>query len=172
MQKLRSGFVRYQQQGFTLLELVSVVAIIGILAASAIPPYQRYVKREKLSEAFLLTDSVREAVVDFYVHTGRMPRDNTEAGLIEANKLTGNYVTSIQVEDGAIHITSDLGECPEISPEILTLRPELQELQTMAPVLGWSCGYANPVEGMQLIGQDRTTIDPELLPVICRNSIQ
>jgi type IV pilus assembly protein PilA len=168
VQKLRSGFVRYQQQGFTLLELVSVVAIIGILAASAIPPYQRYVKREKLSEAFLLTDSVREAVVDFYVHTGRMPRDNTEAGLIEANKLTGNYVTSIQVEDGAIHITSDLGECPEI----LTLRPELQELQTMAPVLGWSCGYANPVEGMQLIGQDRTTIDPELLPVICRDSIQ
>jgi type IV pilus assembly protein PilA len=147
---------------------MSVVAIIGILAASAIPPYQRYVKREKLAEAFLLTDSVREAVVDFYVHTGRMPRDNTEAGLIEANKLTGNYVTSIQVEDGAIHITSDLGECPEI----LTLRPELQELQTMAPVLDWSCGYANPKKDIQLIGQDRTTIDPELLPVICRDSIQ
>jgi type IV pilus assembly protein PilA len=147
---------------------MSVVAIIGILAASAIPPYQRYVKREKLTEALLLTDSVREAVVDFYVHTGRMPRNNTEAGLIEANKLTGNYVTSIQVEDGAIHITSNLGE----HPEILTLRPELQELQTMAPVFGWSCGYANPVEGMQLVGQDRTTIAPELLPVICRDSIQ
>ncbi len=146
---------------------MSIVAIIGILAATAIPPYQHYVKREKLSEAFLLTDPVRKAVVDFYVYTGRMPHDNAEAGLIAADKLTGNYVTSIRVEEGAIHVTSEFGE----DSKTLTLRPGLRDVQTMAPLLSWSCGYARPMEGTQLLGLDRTTVSPELLPIICRDSI-
>ena len=91
------------QKGFTLIELMIVVAIIGILAAIALPAYQDYTARSQMSEAMSLASGARTAVSEFWTSTGRMPNSNASAGLAAAGDIEGNYVASVGVgtTDGA-----------------------------------------------------------------------
>jgi type IV pilus assembly protein PilA len=82
-------------KGFTLIELMIVVAIIGILAAIAIPQYQNYVARAQVAEAFSLASGAKTAVAEHYMTTGSFPDDNEAAGL--ASAITGKYVESVVV---------------------------------------------------------------------------
>jgi len=93
-------------KGFTLIELMIVVAIIGILAAVAIPQYQNYVARAQVSEALVLASGAKTAVAEHYMATGSFPDDNEAAGL--ATTITGNYVDSVtvSVDDGKALITA------------------------------------------------------------------
>src|SRR5210317_2144897 len=94
-----------KQQGFTLIELMIVVAIIGILAAIAIPAYQDYTIRAQVSEGLNLSGGAKAAVTEFYQDRGIMPTDNTEAGIAAFGEIQGNYVSQVQVEDGIITVT-------------------------------------------------------------------
>jgi type IV pilus assembly protein PilA len=93
-------------KGFTLIELMIVVAIIGILAAIAIPQYQNYVARAQVSEALVLASGAKTAVAEHYMTTGSFPDDNEAAGL--ATSISGNYVDSVtvSVDDGKALITA------------------------------------------------------------------
>ncbi len=84
-----------KQQGFTLIELMIVVAIIGILAAIAIPAYQDYTIRAQVSEGLNLTGACKAAVTEFYQDTGGFPVNNTEAGLAQPAEITGKYTVSV-----------------------------------------------------------------------------
>ena len=88
--------------GFTLIELMIVVAIIGILAAVAIPQYQNYVARAQVSEAFSLASGAKTAVAEYFMLNGTFPADNGTAGLSEATDISGNYVESVTVAGGTI----------------------------------------------------------------------
>ena len=84
-----------KQKGFTLIELMIVVAIIGILAAVAIPQYQNYVARAQVSEAFVLMSGAKTAVVEYRSTTGKWPDDSRVAGLPGGNssgERSGKYV--------------------------------------------------------------------------------
>ncbi len=94
-----------QQGGFTLIELMIVVAIIGILAAVALPAYQDYTKRAHVSEGITLAASAKAAVTEYYVSVAAWPADNTEAGLAAADKITGNAVKSVTIGDKNGNIT-------------------------------------------------------------------
>ena len=86
-----------KQQGFTLIELMIVVAIIGILAAIALPAYQDYTKRAKVSEGLSLAAGAKTAVVEFFASEGVFPANNASAGLPTNTDISGNAVTSVTV---------------------------------------------------------------------------
>ena len=94
-----------KQKGFTLIELMIVVAIIGILASVAIPAYQDYTAKAQVSEAFSLASSAKSAVSLYYAENGSFPTSNADAGIAAATTINGTYVTSVTVgAAGAITI--------------------------------------------------------------------
>jgi type IV pilus assembly protein PilA len=117
-----------RQAGFTLIELMIVVAIIGILAAFAIPQYQNYVARAQVSEALSLASGAKTAVVEYFITTGNWPVDNEAAGLAKAEEIKGRYVNYVKIDADSespthvyVHFSSDAHK--KLAGAFLVLRP-------------------------------------------------
>ncbi|HFA7033322.1 TPA: pilin, partial [Neisseria gonorrhoeae] len=93
------------QKGFTLIELMIVIAIVGILAAVALPAYQDYTARAQVSEAILLAEGQKSAVTEYYLNNGKWPKDNTSAGVASASDIKGKYVKQVEVKNGVVTAT-------------------------------------------------------------------
>ncbi|EOD9226682.1 pilin, partial [Neisseria gonorrhoeae] len=94
------------QKGFTLIELMIVIAIVGILAAVALPAYQDYTARAQVSEAILLAEGQKSAVTEYYLNHGTWPEDNDSAGVASsATDIKGKYVKEVKVENGVVTAT-------------------------------------------------------------------
>lgn len=101
MQNSASTVTRKKNQGgFTLIELMIVVAIIGVLAAIAVPQYQNYVGRAQVSEAISLAASAKTAVSEYYITNGDWPADNAQAGVSEPEDISGSYVSEVEIANG------------------------------------------------------------------------
>jgi len=154
-------------QGFTLIELMIVVAIIGILGSMAIPTYQDYIIRAQIHEAMNLSDGVKKSITDYYVANQRFPTNNKMAGVPKPVHLIGNFVTGIQVKEGAIHITLGNRINAHVEGKVLSLRPATVAANPGSPI-SWVCGYAEPVNGMTAIGENNTTVPSLYLSLGCR----
>lgn len=140
------------QKGFTLIELMIVVAIIGILAAIALPAYQDYTARSQMSEAMTLASGARTAVSEYYSAKGNFPLNNTSAGLAAATDISGNYVLSVAVSGGEITATMKATEVSEgIKSAGLILSPS-----TSAGAVTWIC-------------KTDSTTETKYYPTSCRN---
>ena len=155
-----------KQLGFTLIELMFVVAIIGILAAIAIPAYKDYVTRSKLTEAFVMVSEVKSTVNEFYKATGWMPADNQQAGLAESGAYRGNYVLGVEVENGSIHVKLD-SDALDIEGKWFSLRPQTNEAIATMDII-WACNKSGRIEQLAIHGSNRTDIQDKVLPSQCR----
>ncbi|EMS6161924.1 pilin, partial [Neisseria gonorrhoeae] len=90
------------QKGFTLIELMIVIAIVGILAAVALPAYQDYTARAQVSEAILLAEGQKSAVTEYYLNNGIWPENNDSAGVASPSDIKGKYVESVTVTNGVV----------------------------------------------------------------------
>jgi type IV pilus assembly protein PilA len=125
------------QKGFTLIELMIVVAIIGILAAIAIPAYQDYTVRAQVTEGMNLAAAAKAAVAESFLNRGTAPNNRTQAGMsINATDTTGKYVTQVEVAAGIITITYG----NEANQAINTLSLRLVPYVSLDNSVSWRCG--------------------------------
>lgn len=164
------------QKGFTLIELMIVVAIIGILAAIAIPAYQDYTVRSQVTEGLNLAAAVQTGVAESFANTGIWPLDNTAAGGDNNSLPGGKYVGSVTVVNGTIEILyGTVGVYgtqanANIATKLLFMQPTLS---TNNDVI-WNCGLKAPQTALQPTGTASpgavagTTVLPKYLPQNCR----
>lgn len=156
-----------QKRGFTLIELMIVVAIIGILGTMVVPTYQDFIVRSQIAEAIQLSDGVKRQISTYYTENKHFPQNNAQAGVPEAQHLIGNYVTSITVEQGAIHIQLGNRINAQVKDKLLSLQPAIVEANPDSPI-SWTCGYAQAVDGMRTQGENKTNIPAPYLQLNCR----
>jgi type IV pilus assembly protein PilA len=154
--------------GFTLLEMMAVVAIIAILAAISVPSYMFKITREQIEAGIILADVAKEPVVASWKLSALFPENNAAAGLPAADKIVNNYVSSVEVKDGAINITFGNRASSALKGKIVTLRPAVVEDAPVVPVT-WVCAAADAPDKMTVKGVDKTTVDAAHLPLSCRS---
>ncbi|EMS5711398.1 pilin, partial [Neisseria gonorrhoeae] len=161
------------QKGFTLIELMIVIAIVGILAAVALPAYQDYTARAQVSEAILLAEGQKSAVTEYYLNNGKWPADNGDAGVASPDKIKGKYVQSVTVANGVVTATmNSSGVNKEIQGKKLSLWAKRQDGSVK-----WFCGRpvqrnANDANNDDVTADDKNNngIDTKHLPSTCRDT--
>lgn len=155
-------------RGFTLIELMIVVAIIALLATLSVPTYQGRMVRAQVEEALQMAEPLQSSIASYYSKYKRFPADNRAAGIPLPPQLVGNFVKSIEVEQGALHIVLGNRINAHADGKVLTLRPALVKGSPASPI-AWLCGYAEAVDGMQAESANRTDLSYTFLGPECRS---
>ncbi|HHO0725974.1 TPA: pilin [Neisseria meningitidis] len=163
------------QKGFTLIELMIVIAIVGILAAVALPAYQDYTARAQVSEAILLAEGQKSAVTEYYLNHGKWPSDNSAAGVASSSTIKGKYVKEVEVKNGVVTATMlSTGVNNEIKDKKLSLWAKRQDGSVK-----WFCGQpvtrdanANGANDDVTADNDNSNngINTKHLPSTCRDA--
>lgn len=154
-------------KGFTLIEMLVVLAIIAILAMVALPNTQDKIIRSQIAESLSLADIAKTPVAAAWAIAQSLPTDNAAAGLPVADKIVNNYIRELSIENGAIHIVFGNRANLLLKDKILTLRPAVVADAPVVPIT-WICGNATAPDKMTIKGENKTNIPDRYLPLLCR----
>ena len=156
-------------RGFTLIELMIVIAIIGILASLAVSAYQTYTVRAQISEGLNFAAGAKVPIVDAYTNGGVAPANRLAAGMTPmATDTRGSYVTSVEIVNGRIDVTFGGALAHQ---DIIGAALSLTPYETAGNTVAWRCGNAAPPPGVLLnggAGHVAPTVDSRYLPTTCR----
>jgi type IV pilus assembly protein PilA len=156
-----------QNAGFTLIELMVVVAIIAILALIAMPSPDPTIARRQVSESMELVEDYKKLVAFYHKTTQVFLANNAEAGIPAPDKLLGNYVDRIDLRDGAFHIHFGNKAHGNIKNKTISIQPIMVQGSPESPI-SWICGKAAVPAGMRAVGENRTDLELKDLPLNCR----
>ncbi|ENV5240529.1 TPA: pilin [Neisseria gonorrhoeae] len=159
------------QKGFTLIELMIVIAIVGILAAVALPAYQDYTARAQVSEAILLAEGQKSAVTEYYLNHGIWPANNTSAGVASSpTDIKGKYVQKVEVNNGVVTATM---ASSNVNKEIKDKKLSLWARRENGSVK-WFCGQPvtrdDNAANDDVKADDTKKIETKHLPSTCRDT--
>jgi len=163
-----------KQAGFTLIELMIVVAIIGVLAAIAIPAYQNYTIRAQVTEGINMAALAKTPITDAFLSNGEAPANRSEAGLTSnPTDTVGKYTSSVNIDNGVLIVTFGNEANAQITGLTFTLTPyETSDLGVV-----WRCGEVPAPVGLSPMGTSgggnaaeyvAPTVPPQYLPASCR----
>jgi type IV pilus assembly protein PilA len=147
--------MKAMQKGFTLIELMIVVAIIGILAAVALPAYQDYTARSQVSEAIVLFEGPKGGISEFWANKGAYPANNGSAGVASAASISGKYVSSVTIVSGVV--TAKMQPAGKVAKGLESTTISLSPI-TAAGAIKWVCKK----------GASGTAMADKYLPSSCR----
>ncbi|EMT3373703.1 pilin, partial [Neisseria gonorrhoeae] len=159
------------QKGFTLIELMIVIAIVGILAAVALPAYQDYTARAQVSEAILLAEGQKSAVTEYYLNHGEWPENNGDAGVASSpTDIKGKYVQKVEVNNGVVTATM---ASSNVNKEIKDKKLSLWARRENGSVK-WFCGQPvtrdDNAANDDVKADDTKKIETKHLPSTCRDT--
>lgn len=154
-------------RGFTLIEMMIVLAIIAILVTLAIPNTKGRLSRDQIQESLELVSDYKTQVQTYYRLTGEWPKDNAELGMPDPERIIGNYLVAVTLHEGALHLElgNKIGE--GLNGRVLSLTPVYVPGSPASPI-SWVCGLSAVPKGMRAAGENLTDIEPPYLPSSCR----
>ena len=150
-----------------MLEIIIVLVIVALIALAALPSKEGQMDQAYLAESIALATPYKLQIAEFQQFNGEFPRDNATAGLPMPNEIQGNYLRSITIENGALHLELGNKIRPALRGKILTLRPIFTPGVENGPI-SWVCGHSTVPGEMIAAGPNRTDLEPQRLPVQCR----
>jgi type IV pilus assembly protein PilA len=156
-----------RRTGFTLIEMLIVIAVIAVLALMAIPAFMDKVMRDQVKESTPLVEYAKSRVLVYHLKNAVMPIDNAQAELPLPDKIVNNVVQSVTVDGGAITVKFGNNAHAGLKDKLVTWRPMVPD-DPKVPVTSWACHTKPAAAGTKLVGKNLTDIPAANLPVECR----
>lgn len=158
---------RRNSLGFTLLEMLIAMTILAIVVMASIPSNKSKYVRPQVEESIRIGETYQQLVLEYYRQFNEFPMDNEAANLPPEHMISGNYLVSLRLADGALHLTFGNKAHEDISGQELSLRPIYVPGQHNTPI-SWICGNDYVPSGMLAAGVNLTSVDAQNLPPRCR----